>query len=89
MWWVYIVECSDGQNIAINKGKMIEKIIKKNSAFKNSFFLGDTVNDGISANQNKLKFIRCNYGYGSDQDWSCVSINKSIENFKELESILI
>jgi len=40
------IECHDGENKRQNKSLMIENIITKNSIFKNSYFLGDTVNDG-------------------------------------------
>ena len=63
-------ECSDSCSVIKNKDSMIKDIIKKNSLFSNSFFVGDTKNDGLSANKNGLSFIRANYGYGRNQDWS-------------------
>lgn len=84
-----IIECSDSQNIPKNKDAMIKNIIKKNNIFKESYMIGDTVNDGLSANLNNLDFVRSNYGYGYNQDWSCVSIHKSVDNPSELASIFI
>lgn len=83
------IQCSDSQLTFRNKDEMIQRIIKTNNIFMNSYFVGDTVNDGLSANLNQLKFIQAYYGYGRDQDWSNVKINKSIETFEELESIII
>ncbi len=47
---------------------MIQDIINQNKSFQGSFFVGDTVNDGLSANLNQLPFIQACYGYGRDQD---------------------
>lgn len=85
----YIIECSDKQGKLRDKNIMIKNIINKNNVFKDSCFVGDTVNDGLCANLNKLKFIRANYGYGSNQDWSCVGISKSVNEPSELELIFI
>ena len=82
-----IIECSDKQNNIINKDIMIKNIINTNNIFKDSYFVGDTLNDGISANSNQLKFIRANYGYGLNQDWSQIIISKSITTPLELEVI--
>ena len=90
-WQNYFIsiECSDSHKSIRNKHEMIQDIIKKNHIFKKSSFVGDTINDGLSANRNQLQFLRANYGYGSNQDWSDVKVNRLIENFIELESILI
>lgn len=81
------VECSDSQKLIRNKDKMIKDIINKNNVFENSYFLGDTVNDGLGANLNKLSFIRADYGYGSNQDWSKIAITKSFSSIKEIDKI--
>ena len=90
-WTSYFnaIECSDSHSKIRNKNEMIQDIINLNAEFTNSYFVGDTVNDGISANQNKLRFINASYGFGKEQDWSDVNINKSINTFNELESIII
>ena len=81
------IECSDSQSQIRNKDEMIQEILKNNK-FNNALFVGDTVNDGLSANLNQLKFVRANYGYGLQQDWTKIKIIKSIKNFSELELIL-
>ena len=78
------IECSDSRSAIRNKDEMIQDIINQNSSFKNGYFVGDTVNDGVSANKNQLKFIKAAYGYGKKQDWSNISILKEISNLKEL-----
>jgi phosphoglycolate phosphatase len=81
------IECSDSQSMMRNKDTMIKDIINQDSTFYGSYFIGDTVNDGISANANKLKFIKANYGYGKNQDWSNVKIFKTIDSIYELNNL--
>jgi phosphoglycolate phosphatase len=85
-WQDYFIttECSDDKNFIRNKDEMIQDILKKNENFYKAFFIGDTVNDGLSANLSKLKFIKADYGYGSDQDWSKVNVQQGIKNFSEI-----
>jgi len=78
------IECSDSQPEMRNKDAMIQDIINQNESFYGSYFIGDTVNDGLSANLNQLPFIKACYGYGRDQDWSKVKIMKKISNFQEI-----
>ena len=78
------VECSDSKSEIRNKDMMIKDIINKNPSFRECFFIGDTLSDGLNANINKLKFIYASYGYGSNQNWSDVEIHKKIESIKEL-----
>jgi phosphoglycolate phosphatase len=78
------IECSDSQPIIRNKDTMIKDIINQDSTFYGSYFVGDTVNDGVSANANKLKFIKANYGYGKNQDWSNIKIIKAVNIFSEI-----
>lgn len=85
--YFFSIECSDSEKSMRNKDEMIQDILNNESSFNEAFFVGDTVNDGISANLNQLKFIRANYGYGVNQDWSNININKTIWTFAELESI--
>jgi phosphoglycolate phosphatase len=77
------IECSDGQSQIRNKDEMIQEILKNNN-FNNAFFVGDTVNDGLSANLNQLPFILACYGYGRNQDWSKVNVKKEIQKFSEV-----
>ena len=86
--YFYTIQCSDTRLPTRNKDNMLKDIINTDNIFMNSFFVGDTVNDGLSANAHKLKFIRANYGYGQTQDWSKIDVVKSIESFSELEIIL-
>jgi len=79
-----LIECSDSKPKIRNKDLMIQNIINQQKIFHKSFFVGDTVNDGLSANLNKLFFIKANYGYGQKQDWTKVRIFKTIEKFSEL-----
>jgi phosphoglycolate phosphatase-like HAD superfamily hydrolase len=63
---------------------MIRAIQEKNSIFKDACFVGDTVGDGLSANISNVPFIKASYGYGQGQDWSGVTILKTINDFNEL-----
>lgn len=78
------IECSDSLSKDTNKTKMIKNILQLNSIFKNGIYVGDTVNDGISANKNNLKFIKAEYGYGKNEDWKNINIFKKISNFSEI-----
>ena len=84
-WQKYftLIECSDSQSQIRNKDEMIQEILKNNN-FTKAFFVGDTVNDGLSANLNRLPFILARYGYGRDQDWSKVNVKKNIQYFSEI-----
>ena len=88
-WQKYFtsIECSDSQSQIRNKDEMIQEILKNNS-FNKAFFVGDTVNDGLSANLNQLPFILARYGYGRDQDWSKVNVKKDIKNFSEVLQLI-
>ena len=85
-WNVYFqsIECSDSQSQIRNKDTMIQDIINHNKSFKGSYFIGDTVNDGLSANLNQLPFVKACYGYGRDQDWSKVTLYQEIHKFSEI-----
>ena len=78
------IECSDDKNFIRNKDEMIQDILNKDKNFYKAFFIGDTVNDGLSANLSELNFIKADYGYGRDQDWSKVNVKQSIQNFSEI-----
>ena len=79
-----IVECSDTNKKVRDKNMMIQEIINKNNIYQGGFFLGDTVSDGLSANYNKLDFIKADYGYGKNQDWSNINIIKTINSILDL-----
>ncbi len=78
------IECSDSEPLIKNKNSMVKKIIKNDSFFKNAFLIGDTVNDGLVANKNNLKFIKASYGYGKKQDWSSIKIFNQIDHLYEI-----
>ena len=82
------IECSDSQNETRNKDAMIQDIINQNISFQGSYFIGDTVNDGLSANLNQLPFIKACYGYGRDQDCSKVSIYQEIHQLIEILKLI-
>jgi len=82
------IECSDSQPEMRNKDAMIQDIINQNTSFQGSYFIGDTVNDGLSANLNQLPFIKACYGYGRDQDWSKVSTYQEIHQFNEILKLI-
>jgi len=67
-----------------DKSELLNKqnIIKKN--YSEIFLVGDTINDGITAEKNEIDFIKVNYGYGQKQNWQGINIYKSIDNFNEL-----
>ena len=82
------IECSDSQSKMRNKDAMIQDIINQNKSFQGSYFIGDTVNDGLSANLNHLPFIKACYGYGRDQDWSKVTTYQEIHQFIEILELI-
>ncbi len=82
------IECSDSQSEMRNKDAMIQDIINQNISFQGSYFIGDTVNDGLSANLNQLPFIKACYGYGRDQDWSKVTSYQEIHQFIEILKLI-
>jgi len=82
------VECSDSEVVIRDKHQMIKTIVEKNSSFKNAYFVGDTVGDGLSANANGLPFIKANYGYGKHQDWSNVCTLLFVDDFEAIGNIV-
>ena len=82
------IECSDSQSEMRNKDAMIQDIINQNESFYGSYFVGDTVNDGLSANLNQLPFIKACYGYGREQDWSKVTSYQEIHQFSEILKLI-
>ena len=82
------IECSDSQPEMRNKDAMIHDIINQNPSFHGGYFVGDTMNDGLSANLNQLSFIKACYGYGRDQDWSKVTTFKKIHQFIEILKLI-
>ena len=89
-WEDYFVfiECSDSQPQIRDKDTMIQDIINSDESFHGSYFVGDTVNDGLSANLNQLTFIKAYYGYGRNQDWTKVKTNNEIHQFIEILELI-
>ena len=83
-----LIECSDSQHEMRNKDAMIQDIINQNNSFYGGYFIGDTVNDGLSANLNQLSFIKACYGYGQEQDWSKVASFQEIHQFIEIIKLI-
>jgi len=78
------VACMDEYPDLKNKSELLKKqdIPKKN--YSKILLVGDTLNDGITAEKNEIDFIKVNYGYGREQDWQSINIFKSIDKFDEL-----
>lgn len=81
------ISCIDQFSEAKNKSEMVKSTIEKNPCFKNSYFVGDTLSDGRAAKENNLLFIRADYGYGLQDNWSGLPIHKSISSIDELVCI--
>ena len=82
------IECSDSHTGIRNKDDMIKDVIKQEKSFHKSFLVGDTLNDGLSANKNNLLFIKAKYGYGNNQNWSDVKIHVSIDKIEEILKLM-
>ena len=78
------VECSDSEEVMRDKPQMIQAIQEKNIGFKDAFFVGDTVGDGLSANNSDMPFIKASYGYGQAQAWSGVTVFPTVNSLDEL-----
>lgn len=78
------IECSDSEKKRRNKSEMIEDLLAKDIDFKEAFFVGDTIGDASAAIGKNLKFIKANYGYGRNQDWSTLKIHKEINKIEDL-----
>jgi phosphoglycolate phosphatase len=79
-----VIECSDSSNKT--KKNMTSSIIK-NFGLKDTFFIGDTINDAKSALSNNIKFIRARYGYGKNENWNNIDTIFEIDDFNDLLKI--
>jgi phosphoglycolate phosphatase len=78
------IACMDDFPEAKNKSDLVKiKNINKNQ-FECIFLVGDTLSDGICAQEMGVNFIMAKYGYGKNQIWNEITIFKKINNFKEL-----
>ena len=89
-WNAYFrsIECINSQQKIRNKHTMIYDILSKNPSLQGSYFVGDTVNDGLSANLYQLLFIKACYGYGVNQDWSKVNVYREIHQFIDILKLI-
>ena len=78
------VACSDEFPQHKTKAEMLIELLKNHKSFMDSFYVGDTDNDGITANSNNLKFIRARYGYGGKDDWRKIEIYRDIFSIEEI-----
>jgi phosphoglycolate phosphatase len=78
------VACIDQFTDAQNKSEMVALMLEKHAQFKNSYFVGDTLSDGLAAKDNSLRFVKVNYGYGNAQDWNQIPLHKSVDEVVEL-----
>ncbi len=79
------IGCMDEFNEYKNKSDLVKNKILNKSNYEKIYFVGDTVSDGITANNNDIPFIYAKYGYGKKQDWSKISIAKSISSLKDIK----
>ena len=75
------VACVNPENKKIkNKSELVQSILTNKIDFKNSFFVGDTLNDAQCAKDNKLKFIKASYGYSEKKGWDNFQVYQDISN---------
>ncbi len=90
-WMKYFdrVECVDvSKKYKSNKAVLLNSLIKEKPQYKEAYYIGDTANDGKAANINNLKFIKANYGYGTEDCWKNIQVYSKIEdiyNLKEMQ----
>lgn len=80
----YWIACMDENPDVKNKTELIalKKINKKK--YESIYFVGDTLSDGLAAQNFNIPFIKANYGYGSSQNWENINIYREISNFNEI-----
>ena len=69
-----------------NKSELVKNEIINKREYEEIYFVGDTVNDGITANENNIPFIFAKFGYGEKQDWSKIEITKTISSLKDIKN---
>lgn len=82
--YFYTIKCSDEEKKIKTKTELIKEIIKLNSNFSKSFFIGDTVGDAVASYNNNLDFLKANYGYGKHENWSNTNIFSAINDINEV-----
>lgn len=78
------VACMDEYPELKTKAELIKSKEIYTNLYRDIYFVGDTINDGICANQNKIKFIKASYGYGIKQNWNGIDIFSEIKCINEL-----
>ena len=79
------IYCPDMEEFKFkNKTDLIAHILKTNSLlFNETIMIGDTIHDGLAADENKLDFAFVEYGYGEYQN-----SKYKLNNIKQLINIL-
>ena len=79
------IYCPDMEALKFkNKTDLIAYILKTNSLlFNETIMIGDTIHDGLAADENKLDFALVEYGYGKYQN-----SKYKLKNIKQLINIL-
>ena len=79
------IYCPDMEALKFkNKTDLIAHILKTNSLlFNETIMIGDTIHDGLAAEENKLDFALVEYGYGKYQN-----SKYKLKNIKQLINIL-
>ena len=80
------IGCMDEFKEYKNKSELVKNKITNKKRYEKIYFVGDTINDGITANENNISFILAKYGYGKKQNWSEISINKTISSLIEIKN---
>jgi len=80
------IGCIDEFDEYKNKSDLVKNEIINKREYEEIFFVGDTVNDGITANENNIPFIFAKFGYGEKQDWSKIEITKTISSLKDIKN---
>ena len=65
------IYCPDMHELKFkNKTDLISHILKTNSLlFNETIMIGDTIHDGLAADENKLDFALVEYGYGHHENY--------------------
>ena len=80
------IGCMDELKEYKNKYELVKNEIINKREYEEIYFVGDTVNDGITANENNIPFIFAKFGYGKKQDWSKIEITKTISSLKDIKN---
>ena len=79
------IGCMDEFKEYKNKSELVKNKVKNKERYEKVYFVGDTINDGITAKENNISFIFAEYGYGEKQNWSEISITNTISSLKDIK----